>query len=242
MAFVYLLYIHNRYFLFQTYHPFEWFIQWALSPERTRGLLPSANPAACPVLLLSGTGQANPATIQLLQALQGLEHRQTVLVWRGQSHWRIVLPPVPPSGTGQCGCRGSWVRRDGHKCSPLCSSNKKDRHYWRLDRQIRTIAYLPSVRLPLMVSQYLGCAGLDIFFLAGEYLGNYRNYQRRCCKLNRNNSANDFSIFMPIAISPSSPWKNSSCGATGWIMIAFITSSSAFPASPFAPLGQDTYL
>jgi len=32
---------------------------------------------------------------------------------------------APPSRTGQCGCRESWVSRHCDECSPLCSSNKK---------------------------------------------------------------------------------------------------------------------
>ena len=40
-------------------------------PRLVRGSPTDANPAACPTPLQSSTGQANPALIQLRQALQG---------------------------------------------------------------------------------------------------------------------------------------------------------------------------
>ena len=48
-------------------------MQLIIHDALVNGSPPGASPAACPVLLQSGTGQANPAAIPPPLAIQGLE-------------------------------------------------------------------------------------------------------------------------------------------------------------------------
>ena len=78
----------------------------------------------CPAhLLLPGRCPKPALLLQVLPLLQLLQHgghptRQPTLE-EVRSRWLVVLPRVPPAGTGQCGCRGSWLRRDCLESSPL---------------------------------------------------------------------------------------------------------------------------
>ena len=63
----------------------------------------------------------HPNKISSTIAPTGGKDHKSAISYRGQGPWRVVLQIVPPSGTGQCGCRGSWVRRDCLESSPLSS-------------------------------------------------------------------------------------------------------------------------